>query len=279
MEEDPIDIEELEIILGLKNKKEELTKIINNSKKSLSFLDAVNEILKSEDSNQLCEKETDIGDNQENGMINEFIHKSGVQPIGNVKIQEYTDKNFLENIKTNDLILHNSKISYSKEYLSKLKIDFKEEVEKQAEPIEIVKQNKNENKKDKGNKKNKEGKNKIQNSENKINKNNTENKINADMGNGIDENDEDEIEDFEVIVNINNPDSDEENKNQGENYRTNNNKNYNNNYQNKKRYGNYGGYNKNQRRGNNNYGQDDDNNYKKNYYNNNKKNNYRKKNK
>ena len=141
MEEEPVDIDELEIILGLKNKKEELKKIIDNSKKSLSFLDAINEILISENSIQLCEKENDVEDNQNNEMINEFIQKFGIPALGIVKIQEYSDKKFLENIKTNDLIFHESKISYSPEYLTKLKREFKEEVEKKVESNEILKQN------------------------------------------------------------------------------------------------------------------------------------------
>ena len=78
MEEEPVDIDELEIILGLKNKKEELKKIIDNSKKSLSFLDAINEILKSENSNQLCKKENNFDDSQKNEMLNEFIQKLGI---------------------------------------------------------------------------------------------------------------------------------------------------------------------------------------------------------
>ena len=73
MEEDSI-TEELEIVLGLKNKKEKLKKIIDNSKKHLAFLYAVNEILKNENSNELYEKEIDIENDQRNGMLN-FIQK------------------------------------------------------------------------------------------------------------------------------------------------------------------------------------------------------------
>ena len=136
--EDEFDIEELGIILGLKNKKEELNKIIS-PQKGLSFLGAISKILCNNNSNDLCEKnEPELDQNE---MLTNFSLKVGIDKIATVKLNNYENSNFVNGIKGEDAISHTPNIHYSKEYVQKLKKDFKIKVEEEMKPIEIKQNN------------------------------------------------------------------------------------------------------------------------------------------
>ena len=141
--EDDYDLEELEIVLGLKNKKNELNKIIPDTKK-ISFLEAISKILTNENSKDLYEKK-DIEENQ-NEMLTNFTQNAGInnQKIP-VKIIEYDNYNFINYLKGNDTLLHQSNIKYSDEYIQKLKKDFVKKKEEILPPLEIKRYN-NDNK-------------------------------------------------------------------------------------------------------------------------------------
>ena len=136
--EDEFDIEELGIILGLKNKKEELNKIIS-PQKDLSFLGAISKILSNNNSNDLYEKnEPEL---EQNEMLTNFSLKVGIDKIATVKLNNYENSNFVNSIKGEDAISHTPNIHYSKEYVQKLKKDFKIKVEEEMKPIEIKQNN------------------------------------------------------------------------------------------------------------------------------------------
>ena len=136
--EDEFDIEELEIILGLKNKKEELNKIISD-KKDLSFLGAISKILSNNNSNDLYEKNEP--ESNQNEMLANFSQKVGIDKIAKVKINNFENSNFVNSIKGVDSISHKPNIHYSKEYVQKLKKDFQVKVEEEMKPIEIKQNN------------------------------------------------------------------------------------------------------------------------------------------
>ena len=136
--EDEYDIEELGIILGLKNKKEELNKIIS-PQKDLSFLGAISKILCNNNSNDLYEK--DEPELDQNEMLTNFTLKVGIDKIATVKLNNYENSNFVNVIKGEDAISHTPNIHYSKEYVQKLKKDFKIKVEEEMKPIEIKQNN------------------------------------------------------------------------------------------------------------------------------------------
>ena len=167
--EDDFDIEELEIVLGLKNKEDILKKVIPD-KKGLSFLGAISKIFNYENLNDLYEKNED--DTNENEMISDFSLKMGINKISNIKLKEYENSNFINNIKGDDTLLHDSKINFSNEYIQKLQKDFKKESAEPMKPIQI-KSNDIEKPKDYNN--NKYKKNKKNYHKNDSRKNNQEN--------------------------------------------------------------------------------------------------------
>lgn len=150
--EDDYDSEELEIVLGLKNKKDEINKIIAN-KNGLSFIGAISKLLYNENSNLLYEKNEEEA--EKNGMLSDFSLKMGINSTSTVKIKEYESSKFANIIKGDDSLLHESNINYSKEYIQKLKNDFVEKKEEIIEPIEIKANYYNNNKDYYRNKKNK----------------------------------------------------------------------------------------------------------------------------
>ena len=170
--EDDFDIEELEIVLGLKNKEDILKKVISD-KKGLSFLGAISKIFNYENLNDLYEKNED--DINENEMISDFSLKMGINKISNIKLKEYENSNFINNIKGDDTLLHDSKINFSNEYIQKLQKDFKKESAEPMKPIQI-KSNDIEKPKDYNN--NKYKKNKKNYHKNDSRKNNQENEKN-----------------------------------------------------------------------------------------------------
>ena len=162
--EDDYDVEELEIILGLKNKKDEITKIISD-KKGLSFLGAISKILTNQNSNNLYEiNEPELNQNE---MLTNFSQKFGIDEIGTIKLKEYDDSNFYVNIKGDDNILHNSNINFTNEYAQKLKKDFVKKKEEVIQPIEIKSNNYNYNNNNKNYNKDKKKYNKYYDEEDK----------------------------------------------------------------------------------------------------------------
>ena len=132
--EDDFDEEELEIVLGIKNKEDILKKVISD-KKGLSFLGAISKIFNYENLNELYEKNED--DTNENEMISDFSLKMGINKISNISLKEYENSNFINNIKGDDTLLHDSKINFSNEYVQKLQKDFKKESAEPMKPIQI----------------------------------------------------------------------------------------------------------------------------------------------
>ena len=170
--EDDFDIEELEIVLGLKNKEDILKKVISD-KKGLSFLGAISKIFNYENLNELYEKNED--DTNENEMISDFSLKMGINKISNISLKEYQNSNFINNIKGDDTLLHDSKINFSNEYVQKLQKDFKKE---SAEPMKPIQIKSNEIEKPKEYNNNKFKKNKKNYHKNDNRKNNQENEKN-----------------------------------------------------------------------------------------------------
>ena len=150
-----INLKEIEIILGLKDHSDELNKIIND-KKDLSFLEAITNILYSDNLNKLYES-NDIQEKSDNNMIDNFIQKAEIDNICPVKLELYKNSNFIDNIKGNDTFLKIPNIDYSDSYISKLKKDFVKEENIIMPPIEIKEQQnakRKDNKMNKYNKKN-----------------------------------------------------------------------------------------------------------------------------
>ena len=150
-----INLKEIEIILGLKNHSDELNKIIND-KKDLSFLEAITNILYSDNLNKLYES-NDIQEKSDNNMIDNFIQKAEIDNICPIKLELYKNSNFIDNIKGNDTFLKIPNIDYSDSYISKLKKDFVKEENIIMPPIEIKEQQnakRKDNKMNKYNKKN-----------------------------------------------------------------------------------------------------------------------------
>ncbi len=237
--EDEFDIEELEIVLGLKNKKEELNKIISEPK-NLSFLGAISKILNNSNSNDLYEKtQPEI---EQNEMLANFCQNVGLDKVANVKINNYENSDFAFSIKGEDTISHTPNIHFSKEYVQKLKKDFVEKVEEEMKPIEIKQNNyeyNNKNYKNNYKKNTKYGKNENK----KININNEEqndNKIEDKKESEKIEDEKKEVEkkeeNKEIIENEekneekeeNNEGNNQENNNNGNSYKRNYKSNYNN---------------------------------------------------
>ena len=150
-----INLKEIEIILGLKDHSDELNKIIND-KKDLSFLEAITNILYSDNLNKLYES-NDIQEKSDNNMIDNFIKKAEIDNICPIKLELYKNSNFIDNIKGNDTFLKIPNIDYSDSYISKLKKDFVKEENIIMPPIEIKEQQnakRKDNKMNKYNKKN-----------------------------------------------------------------------------------------------------------------------------
>lgn len=171
--EDEFDLEELEVVLGLKNKKDELNNIISD-KKGLSFLGVISKILNNENSTGLCEK-IEPEENQ-NQMVSNFSHKAGVDKIASVKINEYDNYNFINYLKGSDTLLHQSNINFSDEYVQKLKKDFVKKIEEPHQPIEMKP-----NKKEYNNKNSNKNQNNKKKDFNKNEKNKTETKENDNI--------------------------------------------------------------------------------------------------
>ena len=150
-----INLKEIEIILGLKDHSDELNKIISD-KKDLSFLEAITNILYSDNLNKLYES-NDIQEKSDNNMIDNFIQKAEIDNICPIKLELYKNSNFIDNIKGNDTFLKIPNIDYSDSYISKLKKDFVKEENIIMPPIEIKEQQnakRKDNKMNKYNKKN-----------------------------------------------------------------------------------------------------------------------------
>ena len=135
--EDDINLNELAIILGLKYNQNELNKIIPN-KKDLKFINAISNILYSDNLNNLYEN-NDSKESNNSEMIDNFIKNTDINEIGAVKLELYKDSNFIENIKGKDNLLQTPNINYSEKYLSKLQNDFIKEEIVIMKPIEIKK--------------------------------------------------------------------------------------------------------------------------------------------
>ena len=231
-----INLKEIEIILGLKNHSDELNKIIND-KKDLSFLEAITNILYSDNLNKLYES-NDIQEKSDNNMIDNFIQKAEIDNICPIKLELYKNSNFIDNIKGNDTFLKIPNIDYSDSYISKLKKDFVKEENIIMPPIEIKEQQNAKRKDNKMNKYNK--KNTMPNISKQTNKDIIENE-NLEIENKIKEN---EFENEEEKKEIKNTDENKENdiefeeeekysdkKNEGNNnYHQNNNRPYNKKY-------------------------------------------------
>ena len=175
--EDNFDAEELEIVLGLKNKKEEINKIISEQN-GLSFIGAISKILTGKNSNDLYE-ENESEENQ-NEMFSNFSKQFGIDNIATVKLKDYENSNFVNKLKGEDKISHNPNLNYSNEFLQKLKKDFVIKNEEVSQPIEI-KSNNYEHNNDYNNnkyKKNKKDFNKNENNENEKYKKNNKSKKN-----------------------------------------------------------------------------------------------------
>jgi len=231
-----INLKEIEIILGLKDHSDELNKIIND-KKDLSFLEAITNILYSDNLNKLYES-NDIQEKSDNNMIDNFIQKAEIDNICPIKLELYKNSNFIDNIKGNDTFLKIPNIDYSDSYISKLKKDFVKEENIIMPPIEIKEQQnakRKDNKMNKYNKKNtmpniskQTNKDIIQNEnleiENKIKENEFENEEEKKEIKKTDENKENDIE-FEEEEKYS------DKKNEGNNnYHQNNNRPYNKKY-------------------------------------------------
>ena len=119
--EDNFDAEELEIVLGLKNKREEINKIISDQN-GLSFIGAISKILTGNNSNDLYE-EIESEENQ-NEMFSNFSKQMGIDKIAPIKLTDYENSNFANNIRGEDKISHNPNLNFSNEFLQKLKKDF-----------------------------------------------------------------------------------------------------------------------------------------------------------
>ena len=231
-----INLKEIEIILGLKDHSDELNKIIND-KKDLSFLEAITNILYSDNLNKLYES-NDIQEKSDNNMIDNFIQKAEIDNICPIKLELYKNSNFIDNIKGNDTFLKIPNIDYSDSYISKLKKDFVKEENIIMPPIEIKEQQNAKRKDNKMNKYNK--KNTMPNISKQTNKDIIENE-NLEIENKIKEN---EFENEEEKKEIKNTDENKENdlefeeeekysdkKNEGNNnYHQNNNRPYNKKY-------------------------------------------------
>ena len=231
-----INLKEIEIILGLKNHSDELNKIIND-KKDLSFLEAITNILYSDNLNKLYES-NDIQEKSDNNMIDNFIQKAEIDNICPIKLELYKNSNFIDNIKGNDTFLKIPNIDYSDSYISKLKKDFVKEENIIMPPIEIKEQQNAKRKDNKMNKYNK--KNTMPNISKQTNKDIIQNE-NIEIENKRKEN---EFENEEEKKEIKNTDENKENdiefeeeqkysdkKNEGNNnYHQNNNRPYNKKY-------------------------------------------------
>ena len=235
MEED-INLKEIEIILGLKNYSDELNKIINN-KKDLSFLEAIENILYSDNLINIYEN-NEIQEKSDSDMIDNFIKKAEINNICPVKLELYKNSNFIDNIKGNDTFSNMPKIDYSDSYLSKLQKDFVKEENIIMPPIEIKEQKIEERKDNKINKYNK--KNTMPNIGKQRNKDIIQNE-NVEIENKKNENEEDNEEEKKEIKKADeNKDNDIEfeedekyndKKNEGNNnYHQNNNRPYNKKY-------------------------------------------------
>ena len=239
--EDDFDVEELEIVLGLKNK-EDLLKNVISDKKGLSFLGAISKIINYQNLNELYEKNEE--DTNENEMISDFSLKMGINKISNISLKEYQNSNFINNIKGDDTLLHDSKINFSNEYVQKLQKDFKKESAEPMKPIQI-KSNEIEKPKDYNNNKYKKNYYKNDNRKNyqekdknneknlKENENKNEEKVNEDNKEEKkedikEENQEDKKEDANFYE-----DEEEEGNNNESSYKKNE---TNNNYHNKRNY-------------------------------------------
>ena len=137
--EDDINLNELAIILGLKYNQNELNNIISN-KKDLKFINAISNILYSDNLNNLYEN-NDSKYSKNCEMIENFLKISDISEIGAVKLELYKDSHFIENIKGKDNLLQTPNIDYSEKYLSKLQNDFVKEEIVIMPPIEIKKSN------------------------------------------------------------------------------------------------------------------------------------------
>lgn len=231
-----INLKEIEIILGLKDHSDELNKIIND-KKDLSFLEAITNILYSDNLNKLYES-NDIQEKSDNNMIDNFIQKAEIDNICPIKLELYKNSNFIDNIKGNDTFLKIPNIDYSDSYISKLKKDFVKEENIIMPPIEIKEQQNAKRKDNKMNKYNK--KNTMPNISKQTNKDIIQNE-NIEIENKRKEN---EFENEEEKKEIKNTDENKENdlefeeeekysdkKNEGNNnYHQNNNRPYNKKY-------------------------------------------------
>ena len=231
-----INLKEIEIILGLKNHSDELNKIIND-KKDLSFLEAITNILYSDNLNKLYES-NDIQEKSDNNMLDNFIQKAEIDNICPIKLELYKNSNFIDNIKGNDTFLKIPNIDYSDSYISKLKKDFVKEENIIMPPIEIKEQQNAKRKDNKMNKYNK--KNTMPNISKQTNKDIIQNE-NIEIENKRKEN---EFENEEEKKEIKNTDENKENdiefeeeekysdkKNEGNNnYHQNNNRPYNKKY-------------------------------------------------
>lgn len=240
--EDDFDVEELGIVLGLKNKEDLLKKVISD-KKGLSFLGAISKIINYQNLNELYEKNEE--DTNENEMISDFSLKMGINKISNINLKEYQNSNFINNIKGDDTLLHDSKINFSNEYVQKLQKDFKKESAEPMKPIQI-KSNEIEKPKDYNNNKYKKNKKnyykndnrknyqeKDKNNENNLKENKNEEKVNEDNKEEKkediqEENKEDKNEDANFYE-----DEEEEGNNNESSYKKNE---TNNNYHNKRNY-------------------------------------------
>ena len=166
--ENNIDLKELSIILGLKENSSELNQFISD-KKELTFIEAISNILYSDNLNDLAEK-TD-SNNGNNEMIDNFIKRAEIEGVGPVKLELYNNSNFIENIKGNDRILSTPKINYTQKYLNKIQKEFIKEENIIIPPVEIIQkkiENHEDNRKKFKNKNNtRKGKEKEQNHKNK----------------------------------------------------------------------------------------------------------------
>ena len=132
------DLKEISIILGLKEHSSELNKNILD-KKGLSFINYISNILFSDNINEIYEK-LDIN-NDNNGMIDDFIKKTQIEGVGPVKLEFYKNSNFIENIKGNEKNLQIPNVNYTEKYLLKLQNEFIKEEKVVVPPVEIKEQN------------------------------------------------------------------------------------------------------------------------------------------
>ena len=135
------DLKEISIILGLKEHSSELILLNKNilDKKGLSFINYISNILFSDNINEIYEK-LDIN-NDNNGMIDDFIKKTQIEGVGPVKLEFYKNSNFIENIKGNEKNLQIPNVNYTEKYLLKLQNEFIKEEKVVVPPVEIKEQN------------------------------------------------------------------------------------------------------------------------------------------